>query len=331
MSADLRFRPAFGLRSAHVQTLLSSSAWRGRYAQRVLADAHATHRQDIIDSGNGVQLQGVLSTPRAQQKSALVVLLHGWEGSVDSNYMRVTAAALLAAGYHVFRLNFRDHGDSHHLNPEIFHSARIDEVIDAVARVADEVDQSELFVGGYSLGGNFALRTGVQGADRLPTLRGTLAVCPPLNPHHTMHQMETGPRIYLNYFEHKWRRSLRKKRELFPELHAFADDVLALPMRALTQWMVDAHTEFASIEDYFDAYLVPKDALATAAVRAHILMAEDDPVIPIADYEGLDRIPNVDYELQRWGGHCGFLSDWRMQGYAESWFVRKIDLIYGRN
>ena len=331
MSTDLRFRPAFGLRSAHVQTVLSSSTLRGRYARRVLEDTQATHREDIIDSGNGIQLQGVLSTPRASHNATLVVLLHGWEGSIDSNYMRVTAAALLDAGYRVFRLNFRDHGDSHYLNPEIFHSARLDEVISAVSCVARDVDHSDLFIGGFSLGGNFALRAGIHGESRLPSLRGTLAVCPPLNPHHTMHQMETGPRIYLNYFEHKWRRSLRKKRELFPELHAFADDVLALPMRALTQWMIDAHTEFASIEDYFDAYLVLKDALAESAVRSHILMAEDDPVIPIADFAGLDRIPNVDYELQQWGGHCGFLRDWRMQGYAESWFVRKIDLSCGRS
>ena len=46
----------------------------------------------------------------------LALLLHGWEGSAESSYMRLTAAQLLARGFDVFRLNFRDHGDSHHLN-----------------------------------------------------------------------------------------------------------------------------------------------------------------------------------------------------------------------
>ena len=33
------------------------------------------------------------------------------------------------------RLNLRDHGDSHHLNPGIFHSCRIAEVVGAVQRL----------------------------------------------------------------------------------------------------------------------------------------------------------------------------------------------------
>ena len=36
------------------------------------------------------------------------------------------------ADYDVARLNLRDHGDSHHLNDEIFHSCRIAEVVGAV-------------------------------------------------------------------------------------------------------------------------------------------------------------------------------------------------------
>lgn len=328
---DRGFHPALGLGSAHIQTILSSSVWRGFHVKRSLDATRAIHTLKVVDAGDGARLQGVLSTPLNPSQSALVVLLHGWEGSVHSNYMRATTAALLAAGYRVFRLNFRDHGDSHHLNPDIFHSARIREVIEAIATVLRDIDHTDLFVGGYSLGGNFALRVGIQGAAKLPTLRRTLAVCPPLNPHHTMRRMETGPRIYINYFETKWRRSLRKKRTLFPERHAFADEVLSLPMRALTQWMVEAHTDFASIEDYFDAYLVPKAALAEAPVRAHILMAADDPVIPVADFDGLDSLPNVDFELHTHGGHCGFLRNWRMQGYAEEWFVRSLNLGCGRS
>ena len=34
-------------------------------------------------------------------------------------------------GFDVFRLNLRDHGTSHHLNPELFHSNRISEVVGA--------------------------------------------------------------------------------------------------------------------------------------------------------------------------------------------------------
>ena len=326
-----RFKPAFGLGSPHVQTFLASSGWRGRRARRLLDATQATHTFRIVETQDGTRLQGVMSSPAGTLKPAWVVLLHGWEGSIDSNYMRLTTAALLKAGYRVFRLNFRDHGDSHHLNEEIFHSARIQEVIDAIAQVARDVGANDLFVGGYSLGGNFALRVGLQGASVLPTLRGTLAVCPPLNPSHTMLRMEAGPPMYIRYFERKWRHSLRKKRELFPGLHGFADEVLSLPMRALTAWMVESHSEFETIDDYFNAYRVSDEALAASPVRAHLLMAADDPVIPVEDFEGLNRLPNVDLELHARGGHCGFLQNWGMQGYAEEWFVRTLELTDGRS
>ena len=69
-------------------------------------------------------------------RSGLALLLHGWEGSAESSYMRMTAARLLEAGFEVVRLNFRDHGDTHHLNQEIFHSNRLDEVVNAAVEVA---------------------------------------------------------------------------------------------------------------------------------------------------------------------------------------------------
>ena len=90
----------------------------------------------VLEVGNDVRLQGVHSARSDVEPRGLVVLLHGWEGSSDSNYMQLTAARLLAAGFAVFRLNFRDHGDSHHLNEGLFHSNRIDEIVDALRAVA---------------------------------------------------------------------------------------------------------------------------------------------------------------------------------------------------
>ncbi len=84
-----------------------------------------------LDGGDGIRLQGLYSRQPGDSKG-LVVLLHGWEGSVNSNYVLANGARLFDAGFDVFRLNFRDHGDTHHLNHEIFHSCRLDEVVHAL-------------------------------------------------------------------------------------------------------------------------------------------------------------------------------------------------------
>ena len=72
----------------------------------------------------GVRLLGYHTESAGPKSRGLVVMLHGWEGSADSTYILSVAPKLIAAGYSVFRLNFRDHGDSHHLNRELFHSCR---------------------------------------------------------------------------------------------------------------------------------------------------------------------------------------------------------------
>ncbi len=220
-----------------------------------------------------MRLQGLHSAIPACEPRGLVLLLHGWEGSVDSSYMRLTAAQLLRRGFEVFRLNFRDHGNTHHLNEGLFHSNRIDEVVHAACDVARRFPLRPLAVAGYSLGGNFALRLALRAPAAGLALAHVAAVCPVLDPARTMDAMEQGLPLYLWYFERKWRDSLARKRALFPQQHDFDDQVLGLRMRPLTQWMVERHTDFGTLDRYFDGYSIAGDRLAALQVPASILMA----------------------------------------------------------
>jgi predicted alpha/beta-fold hydrolase len=278
----------------------------------------------LVDAGDGVRLQGVHSVPTGVAPRGLVLLLHGWEGSVDSNYMRLTAARLLGAGLAVFRLNFRDHGDSHHLNEGIFHSARIDEVVHAAGEVASRWPSLPFFAAGYSLGGNFALRLALRAPAAGIPLQRVAAVCPVLDPGRTMQQMEDGLPLYLYYFEQKWRRSLARKRALFPQAHAFDDDVLRLRLRALTEWMVLRHTDFATIDDYFEGYSIANGRLEALQLPADVLMSADDPVIPLHEFDRIATFPNIRLELAAHGGHCGFIESAKLDGYAEGWIAERL-------
>lgn len=318
------YRPPWWLRSPHVQSLLGSSPMRVRRGARMLAALGTRAEAVVLDAGEGVRLQGVFNPPPAGEPRGLALLLHGWEGSSESSYMRLTAARLLAAGFATFRLNFRDHGGTHHLNPGLFHSNRIDEVVRAAVAVAERYPIRPLVAAGYSLGGNFALRLTLRApAAGLPLAR-VAAVCPLVDPAATMDAMERGMPQYLRYFEHKWRRSLQRKRELFPEEHDFDDATLRLRMRDLTAWLVERHTDFADLGAYFDGYSIAGDRLAALQVPADILMAADDPVIPLRDFRELRPGGDARLELAGHGGHCGFLENRRFDGYAERWVARRL-------
>src|SRR5215467_13237813 len=128
------FRAPLGLRHRHIQSLLA--AWpvrRGLLRHRARSLLSAA-RPEILDCGDGIRLLG-MHTPAPAASRGLAILLHGWEGSAEATYVLSVGATLHAAGFDVFRLNFRDHGDTYALNRELFHSCRIDEVVAAVRAV----------------------------------------------------------------------------------------------------------------------------------------------------------------------------------------------------
>ncbi|MGI8560425.1 MAG: YheT family hydrolase [Luteimonas sp.] len=324
------YAPPRWLRNPHVQSVLGSSPMRRRRGARMLAASGAVTHEHVLDGGDGIRLHGLHSTQPGRDPRGLALLLHGWEGSADSSYMRLTATQLLRHGFDVFRLNFRDHGGSHHLNQDLFHSNRIDEVVHAALDVArrflPEVGgrRAPLVAAGYSLGGNFALRLALRAPSAGLPLARVAAVCPVLDPARTMLQMERGLPLYMHYFERKWRDSLHRKRKLFPDHHDFDDATLKLRMRALTDWLVQRHTDFGSLDNYFAGYTIAGERLAELQVPADLLMSEDDPVIPVEDFRALRLPASCSLEIAPWGGHCGFLENARLESFAERWVAERL-------
>ena len=149
------FKPPRHLRNAHIQTVLNSQGPRKLRAKRILQRLSTQLLELRAEDGTLLLAELDLAVaPRA----ALVVLLHGWEGSSRSSYLVTTAARLLAQGYDVLRVNLRDHGESHHLNRELFNSTRTPEVASALQGFVDTHNYERIFLVGYSLGASFALR-----------------------------------------------------------------------------------------------------------------------------------------------------------------------------
>lgn len=185
------FRSPAGLSNKHVQSVLASLPLRKRLIARKAVALTSSSVPQILTSELGVRLLGFYS-PAPTSSRGLVVLLHGWEGSADSHYLLSTAVTLHDAGLDIFRLNLRDHGNTQHLNEGLFHSCRIDEVVDAIKSVQDRCGARPMFLVGYSLGGNFALRVAVRAQRSGLELAKVVAICPVLRPHSTMEALETG-------------------------------------------------------------------------------------------------------------------------------------------
>jgi uncharacterized protein len=300
------FRPQWPWGNRHLQSILPSLLPRRRMLSRA-APLRAASRELLLDCGDGVRLQAFLSEPPLAN-GKVAVLLHGWEGSVDSHYILSLGQALFDAGVRVVRLNLRDHGDTHHLNREIFHSCRLQEVCGAVAALGAQFPGQAPWLVGFSLGGNFMLRVAASQDPRLGPLSGVIAVSPVLHPDSAMLAMERGWQVYQRYFVHKWTRSLRRKQSVWPgDLHL--DDIFRFgDLRRMTAALVARHTAFSGMKEYLDGYAITGDRLCTLAAPAIILCAEDDPIIPVSDLARLAQHPLLRVVRQQRGGHMGFFT-----------------------
>ncbi len=325
-SAQYRdFQPRGLLASAHVQSILTSGPWRRRKVRRQAADYLERGREEIIQADDGTRLLGYRHRPpAANRRGELAILLHGWEGSADSNYLLSTAVALDGAGFDTFRLNFRDHGPSHHLNVGLFHSCLLDEVLEVVGRVRRGFDEGPVFLVGFSLGGNFTLRIARNAPARGFALDRAVAVSPVIRPHHVLDALESGLSLYHHYFVYKWRRSLKVKQALYPERYQLEEWLRLRGLREQTDWLVEHLTEFPDLDAYLEGYSVAGDYLSGLEIPTRIITATDDPIIPISDIRGLPRPDALDIEILDRGGHCGFIENWRMDGWIERRLVAEL-------
>jgi predicted alpha/beta-fold hydrolase len=265
----------------------------------------------VLETEEGVRLLGLFSPQPKDQARGLILLLHGWLGSAYANYIMALGEDLYAQGYAIFRLNLRDHGQTYHLNPEIFRSDRLAEVVDAARQVAALTRDKPFHIIGASLGGNFALRLAWQYSQTpLSNMGHTIAINPAINPYLTTLALDRSP-IYLTYFRRKWRKALRQKEILFPELYDFSEECAARTCLAMTEIFIRNHSPYPDARAYFDQYTVTLAMMAALRSPVTMLTSVDDPIVPVADFYQFQKVsPYLNLCIQDYGGHVGFIDIW---------------------
>jgi predicted alpha/beta-fold hydrolase len=299
---DRGFRPCLPLRNPHLQSFLASSQLRV-FAKRFVLK-HSEER--IVATPAGSRLLSIFS--RHPEPKGLVILLHGWEGSSSSAYMIDAGAFYYRLGFSVCRLNLRDHGESHHLNEGLFHGALIEETFDAVDIITGLVENKPVYLIGFSLGGNFALRIARKySALGRGRLQGVFAVSPPLDPYKSTVALDNGHAIYRHYFLEKWKRSLRKKQKLFPDRYDFGRMLEAKTCIELTDEIMPYFPGFRSYREYFNLYTLKDEFFRDFKIPVNIFIADDDPIISREDYDAVSEHDNFRIFRPKYGGHCGFI------------------------
>jgi predicted alpha/beta-fold hydrolase len=324
------FSPPRLLRGAHMQTMVGSVPPRSWLIRRRAEAVLARTQSLLLDCGDGVRLQAWHSPQprnrRASDGRRLAILLHGWEGNVESPYVLSAAALLYQHNFAIVRLHLRDHGDTQALNKEIFHSCRLPEVVGAVRSISALFPAARLYLAGFSLGGNFMLRVAAD-AQAPEAVAGVVAVSPVLDPEATLTALEQGLTIYQRYFVKRWTRSLRAKQRAWPGERDYEPLMRSQDLRRMTADLVQHCTEFGSLDAYLSGYAVTGARLETLRVPARIVLSADDPIIPAADLSLLAKSDHLSIVRTRYGGHCGFVDILSGPSFADRYMLDQFEQI----
>ena len=156
---------------------------------------------------------------RAARPTAIIV--HGLEGSSNSQYVVGNANKLFRAGCNVVRMNMRNCGGTEALSPTLYHSGLSNDVLAVMNFFVERYGLRSMSLIGYSMGGNLVLKlAGELGTAAPDVLRSVIGVSPAadLQPSaDALHLPQN--RLYEWKFLRNLLRRFRRKAMLFPRAY----------------------------------------------------------------------------------------------------------------
>jgi len=312
------FRPRGGLRGGHVQTLASF------FLPRRIDLPVAEERLIEVEPGIPVLCHCHWQDDR---RVLTLIVVHGLEGSSESQYMLGIARNGLAAGMNVVRMNQRNCGGMDHAAPTLYNSSRSADVAAVALNLVERDGIPGFVLIGFSMGGNRGLKlAGEWGSDGPAEFRGVAAVCPAVNlaaGADALH--EAANRIYEYYFLLQLFLRYRRKVRLFPESFDAARLRGIKTLRDFDDRITAFYCGFTGADDYYDR-AAASHVIERIARPSLVIHAANDPFIRILPEtrKALLSNPNIQYVETGDGGHCAFVGERKGADDDGRWAEREV-------
>jgi predicted alpha/beta-fold hydrolase len=320
-----KFEPHALLRNGHAMTIAAA------FVPRKFDLPAAEERLFQVDPESRI-LGRCHWQPGKRRDAPVIAIVHGLEGSSDSNYVRGIAEKAYRLGYHAVRLNQRNCGGTESLTPTLYNSGMSGDYRSVFEELANGDGFEQIFFVGYSMGGNLVTKMAGEYGDAVPkALRGVCVVCPAMDLGACADALERPDNFfYQRHFVKGLMARYARKAKLFPGHYPRNGFGAVRSVREFDDKITAPQFGFRDAQDYYDAVGAKK---VVAQVRVPMLMiaAQDDPFVPYELFLRADPGQNraIEYVTPEHGGHCGFISNriGAERFWAEQMIVKFCDAI----
>ena len=291
------YQPPFWLRNGHLNTL---------YIYLFRKVKGVVYQRSRIQTDDDDFLDLDFSK---QGSNTIVLITHGLEGDSQTAYMQGMVKQINGAGWDAVALNQRGCSGEPNRLYSSYNSGKTDD-IDTVVRYLTQQEYQQIFLMGFSLGGNIMLKyAGEKGSAIDTRIKAVVGVSVPCDLAGSARQMAK-PISY--FYLHRLLRKLKQK--------AIAKKV-RFPEAPFSTSQIKACRDFESFDDVYTApahgYKDAADYYAQCSsnqfipsikIPALLITAKDDPFLSSSCYPLEEAASNTNFQvdMQTYGGHVGF-------------------------
>lgn len=292
------YRPPFFFRNGHLATI-----HHGLF-RRVRGVSQTRERLPLSDQ-DFLDLDWSYSN---QPSKKLVLLLHGLEGDGQRPYITGSAKLFNAHGFDACAVNYRGCSGEPNLKYSSYHSGATADLVEVLDHITKSKDYTSIYLKGFSLGGNLALKFLGEG-NLLPSqIKGCVAVSVPCNLHSSCKQLLTFENVlYARRFKRHLLAKLRQKQQMFPQIISTQQIRTIKTLKDFDDVYTSKAHNFKDAVDYYTK-CSSLQFLPDIQIPTLIINAKDDSFLgpecfPFAEAK---KNKSLFLEVPKYGGHVGF-------------------------
>lgn len=273
--------------------------------------------------------------------NTLALLIHGLEGSSQSNYMITTAKTLNNAGFDTVCMNLRGCSGEDNLLLETYHSGKTDDVDFIINHLSTVYNYDNIVIIGFSLGGNLTLKYMGEYSSIPNQVKGAIAVSVPIDLTTSQAELcKLKNKLYMTEFLRTMKLKLLEKAEKFPDFQLDKELLFkATKFRHLEKQYTVPVFGFKNSEDYW-LKASAKPYIPNIQHQTLLINALDDSFLSTECFPYLEanNFKNFYLITPKYGGHVGFAesftnheNNWlenQILGFMQNQLSLKVQTIY---